>query len=565
MQKTNSGIVYIECAFVGLAIFSIPLALFTGAWYFIVFFVFLRTLEFKKCMKILIAITGLLSIILLLTTDITIQNLFHLNQELINNLFKNLAYKISLIQNYCLDNAIVLSIYGLFIAGILNLLDVLLFPDNLLKAKKLEKENIKLDQVETRSKTYGIKRKMNRILNSLPSSDEIGTVLGLSYKSLKKVLVPDKWLNQMILILGTTGSGKTVTIWRFFVRAIKGDFPLIVVDGKPTKENTEWLKNFAEQNNANFYGFNCENFVRYNPFATGDNTELKDKIISIKDDWSSDYYKTLAASYLQTCIEVLQSAKVSISFETLLKYMNDFNLLLDACKRNKNLIQKVNRFENVKMQDLQGLINHIETFSNATPGKYISEVNAITLEKVVKQRSVIYFALPSLQYPEFSRDMGKLVINDIKTTIFRTSQKVFCVFDEFSVFAGDQVLNLINQGRGLGIHAVLGTQGLSDLAKGSSGEEFKKQVLNNVNTIICHRIKTDVSDISEWAGTRESIETTNQVDYLTGKSDKGSIKNVNKYHIHPDNIKKLSTGEAYLMSNCEDDMIIDKIKVLYKK
>ena len=34
---------------------------------------------------------------------------------------------------------------------------------------------------------------------------------------------------------------------------------------------------------------------------------------------------------------------------------------------------------------------------------------------------------------------------------------VYVIFDEFSVFAGEQVLNVINMGRSAGIHAVLNT------------------------------------------------------------------------------------------------------------
>jgi len=37
-------------------------------------------------------------------------------------------------------------------------------------------------------------------------------------------------------------------------------------------------------------------------------------------------------------------------------------------------------------------------------------------------------------------------------------KRVFMIFDEFSVFAGGQVLNLVNMGRGKGVHAVFGTQ-----------------------------------------------------------------------------------------------------------
>ena len=50
---------------------------------------------------------------------------------------------------------------------------------------------------------------------------------------------------------------------------------------------------------------------------------------------------------------------------------------------------------------------------------------------------------------KFSSFIGKVVINDIKSTIEKVRKPVLIIFDEFSVFAGSQVLNLINQGKNL--------------------------------------------------------------------------------------------------------------------
>jgi conjugal transfer pilus assembly protein TraD len=58
--------------------------------------------------------------------------------------------------------------------------------------------------------------------------------------------------------------------------------------------------------------------------------------------------------------------------------------------------------------------------------------------------------------------------------------KVMMIFDEFSVFAGDQVVNLINQGRSAGVHAVLATQSLADIQK-KGGGALLGQILNNTN------------------------------------------------------------------------------------
>lgn len=47
-----------------------------------------------------------------------------------------------------------------------------------------------------------------------------------------------------------------------------------------------------------FFGFNYDNFTHYDPLANGDASEIKDKIISLKDQ--SDYYRSIAEDYLQT-------------------------------------------------------------------------------------------------------------------------------------------------------------------------------------------------------------------------------------------------------------------------
>ncbi len=112
------------------------------------------------------------------------------------------------------------------------------------------------------------------------------------------------------MVLGTTGSGKTVTLQRFYERAITQGHPLIVIDGKPTESNISWLKNLCNKFGRRFYGFNCNNYSHYDPLSNGDCSELKDKIISLKDHWESDYYRSIAEDYLQTTFEVLlQSGK----------------------------------------------------------------------------------------------------------------------------------------------------------------------------------------------------------------------------------------------------------------
>jgi type IV secretory pathway TraG/TraD family ATPase VirD4 len=200
-------------------------------------------------------------------------------------------------------------------------------------------------------------------------------------------------------------------------------------------------------------------------------------------------------------------------------------------------------------------------------GEYFehTEGNTFSLRDVINNNGVVYFALPALTFPSFATVLGKLIINDIKAVIGKSNagKRIFTIFDEFSVFAGEQVLNLVNMGRGKGIHAVFGTQGLADLQK--IHPTFANQVLNCINTIICHRLNDQESAelVSGWAGTRETFDLTAQVDMNTGGTGLGSVRRNKEFIVHPDAIKQeLDTGEAFFVCKV-GKFRAEKIKVKY--
>lgn len=170
-------------------------------------------------------------------------------------------------------------------------------------------------------------------------------------------------------------------------------------------------------------------------------------------------------------------------------------------------------------------------------------------------QAVVYFALPALRLPSFSKVLGKLVINDIKAIIDKLNdnhKRVFTVFDEFSVFAGEQVLNLVKMGRGKGVHAIFGTQGLAELDKVDL--TFKQQVLNCANTLICHRLNDQDSaeSVANWVGTQNMFTVTAQINMQQGEAELGTVRSNKEYIVHPDAIKReLKTGEVFYMSKVD--------------
>ena len=215
------------------------------------------------------------------------------------------------LQGYVADGfGLLFSSHGLvYIIGISCLITSLLTVFDLIPNNAHEKELMSIHKAQGVKSKELKETKTQKSLNELREENYNGTLLGISKYNGLPVVLPDNFVNQIILVLGTTGGGKTVTLKRFYSRAVISNYPLIIVDGKPTDESVGWVRNLAEKYQRKFYGFNCGKFDHYDPLAEGGYTELKDKIISLKDSWESDYYKSIAEDYLQTAFEVLLKSK----------------------------------------------------------------------------------------------------------------------------------------------------------------------------------------------------------------------------------------------------------------
>ena len=169
------------------------------------------------------------------------------------------------------------------------------------------------------------------------------------------------------------------------------------------------------------------------------------------------------------------------------------------------------------------------------------------------------FSLNSSTYGKLAAQLGALAIQDLTSAAGRRLERpgrgepvpATIALDEFSALGADNVLSLLARGREAGVSVLLATQELADLERAGPG--FRDQVLGITALKLAHRQEVDASAvaISRLAGTERVWRETRQLPSLRGGrlASRGTRHEVEEPVVHPNEIKRLSTGQLVLLSN----------------
>jgi hypothetical protein len=95
--------------------------------------------------------------------------------------------------------------------------------------------------------------------------------------------------------------------------------------------------------------------------------------------------------------------------------------------------------------------------------------------------------------------------------------------------------------------------------------DFQSQLLNCVNTVLCHRLNDEESAkaISGWIGTRDCYDITAQIGLNSKETTLGSANKNKAFIVHPECIKReLQTGECFYVSKINGGNIV-KLRIKY--
>jgi hypothetical protein len=215
-----------------------------------------------------------------------------------------------------------------------------------------------------------------------------------------------------------------------------------------------------------------------------------------------------------------------------------------------------------QLSAVRGLGTRLAILSESHAGPFLAAPPSARPGSVVDLRSaldgsaVVLFSLNSSRYGKLAAQLGTLAIQDLlSATGHRLASHgphppALVAIDEFSALGADHVLHLLARGREAGVGTLLATQELADLDRAAPG--FRDQVLGLTAVKLVHRqdVPTSARLVAEMAGTELVWERTHQIrgPFPSGRGSLGTERQVERYVIHPNEIKTLQTGQALLLT-----------------
>jgi conjugal transfer pilus assembly protein TraD len=363
------------------------------------------------------------------------------------------------------------------------------------------------------------------------------------------------------LVVGATGSGKTVSEAWIVGRLIEAGHGAVVIDPKGDRLLRDELAASAARRGVPFLEWTPEGPLAYNPYANGTDTEIADKALS-GEQFTEPHYLRQAQRYLGHAVRVMHAAGIPVTPVSLMAHMDPRQLEVAARALPEGDAHEAEAYldslSDRQRRDLAGVRDRLSILAESEIREWLdpaSDGNGLDIHEAVQRRGVVYFRLDADRRPLLAGMLAAAIVSDLVTLVAALQANpvpTLVVIDEFSAVAPEQVARLFGRARSAGISLVLGTQELADL-KSTGDAALREQTLGNVETVIAHRqnVPESAELIAAIAGTRPAWVTTQQTEeglIGTGPSGRGTRRRGYEFEIHPSHIKQLATGQAVVIT-----------------
>jgi hypothetical protein len=313
------------------------------------------------------------------------------------------------------------------------------------------------------------------------------------------------------LVLGATGSGKTVTQTRIALAGIERGMGAIVLDPKGDPYLRAALRGAASSAGKDFREWTPDGGCVYNPYAEGGETEIADKALA-GERFTEPHYLRQAQRYLGHVVRALRAAGEEVSMRGVVEHLDPARL--EALARGlpapaaDPTFAYLDALSARQRTELSGVRDRLAILVESDVGRWLDPDTPggepLTLRGAIKTGSVAYFRLESDTRPLLAQMLGGAIVGDLQTAIAAmqaTPVPTLVVIDEFSAVAAEQVVRLFARARSAGFSLLLGTQELADLRL-PGRERLLEQIVGNLSALVAHRqvVPRSAAAVAELAG-----------------------------------------------------------------
>jgi Type IV secretion-system coupling protein DNA-binding domain len=358
-----------------------------------------------------------------------------------------------------------------------------------------------------------------------------------------------------VFLPGASGSGKTTTVVRLADGALANGYGVVIVDAKVGGLGAV-ARQLAEKYGVPFNVVDPDNpdSLGYNP-CTGDAASVANKLVgAFTYGPAAEIYKNIAMEAVPVVVRGLQAAEQPVTLDALYDAfrahgMRGIARQLPADDRTRvRLLDFDDEDDRTTSSGRAGLQRRIGALLEGKFGNLFRTTPTLDWERAFAEPSVTYIALSTMASSEDVELMGRVIAQDLKQACARrlrqiaagdTLVPVLAIFDEFAALReAEQLADLLLQARQALMPTVVATQYLPETTA------LRKACLA-AGLLIAHRVGADDAEaIAAEFGTRRATDVTQQIDYETGYSEKGSVRRVDKYNVHPNELRSFATGQA---------------------
>jgi hypothetical protein len=360
-------------------------------------------------------------------------------------------------------------------------------------------------------------------------------------------------LGQHVFIPGASGTGKTTTLVTLCEGALANGYGVIIIDCKGSGLGGE-ARRLASRHGVPFAAVDPKDRKSsgYDP-CSGDAAAVANKLIgAFSFTGEAEIYKQVAMEVIPIICRALEASGTKATLDEIYQALDRGGLARlgrrDGADAYRARLEDLEDSGGVGAAGYSGLQRRLGALMEGTFGELFRKRPALNWQTQLRDPRVTYLSLSATAAGEDVELFGRVITQDLKQVCDermraieneKSVTPVLIIYDEFAALReATQIVDLLLQARQAKAPLVVATQFLPE------DVPILKPVMS-AGILIAHRLEAvDAEAIAAQFGTRTVPLLTAQVDFETGGSQKGSVRWVEEYNVHPNDLRELPVGVA---------------------